>query len=438
MKIRYMLTLFLCLLPSLSKAELTIDVVGAQSDPMPIAFPEMSNNGFLLGMQGDKIKKVVVGDLERSGLFRMVKEESYIQVFSNIDENPNFVDWRAIKVHALIQGSISESGNNYRVNIRLWDIPAGQELFAQTFTTPKSNWRRVGHIIADAIYERLTGEKGYFDSRVVYIAESGPATKRVKRLAIMDQDGENHKYLSSGASMALTPRFSPNSQKITYMSYAGSTPRVYLLDIETGRQELVGHFPGMTFAPVFSPDGNKLLLSYAANGNSEIYEMNLRTKATKQLTKHPAIDTSASYSPDGSKIVFNSDRGGNQQIYIMNADGSNVQRISFGQGRYATPTWSPRGDYIAFTKMSGGQFFIGVMYPDGTGERQLASGYLVEAPVWSPNGRVLMFFRQEQPGRFTRTSSVKLYSIDLTGYNERQVVTPSDASDPAWSPLLGR
>ncbi|MFV0626220.1 MAG: Tol-Pal system beta propeller repeat protein TolB [Alphaproteobacteria bacterium] len=435
MKIKYILTLLLCLIPTISKAELTIDVVGAQSEPMPIAFPSMPKEGFLLGMQGDKIRDVVVADLERSGLFRKVNEDSYIQTFSNINEQPNFVDWRAIKVHALIQGSISETGGSYRVNIRLWDIPAGKELFAQTFTTPKNNWRRVAHIIADAIYERLTGEKGYFDTRIVYVAESGAATKRVKRLAIMDQDGENHKYLTSGSAMALTPRFSPSMQKITYMSYAGSTPKVYLLDIETGRQELVGQFPGMTFAPVFSPDGNKLLLSYANKGRTNIYEMDLRTKRIKQLTNSPAIDTSPSYSPDGSKIVFNSDRGGNQQLYIMDADGSNVRRISFGNGRYATPRWSPRGDYIAFTKMAGGQFFIGVMYPDGSGERQIASGYLVEAPVWSPNGRVLMFFRQEKGGRF-RSSSVKLYTIDVTGYNERQVLTPSDASDPAWSPTL--
>ena len=305
----------------------------------------------------------------------------------------------------------------------------------QSFTTTKDNWRRIAHVISDTIYERLTGEKGYFDTRIVYVSESGPATKRVKRLAIMDQDGENHKFLTNGAAMALTPRFSPNLQKITYMSYAGNIPRVYILDIETGEQEVLGDFPGMTFAPRFSPDSEKVLLSYASNGKSDIYEMDLKNKKKKRLTHSGAIDTSPSYSPDGSKIVFNSDRGGNQQLYVMDADGSNVKRISFGKGRYATPVWSPRGDYIAFTKMLGGEFYIGVMYPDGTGERVLASGYLVEGPTWSPNGRVLIYFRQEK-GRGRTTPPVKLYSIDLTGYNERQIITPADASDPAWSPLL--
>ena len=313
--------------------------------------------------------------------------------------------------------------NTLRVEFRLWDVYAENQLKGQSFTTTKDNWRRVAHVIADAIYERLTGEKGYFDTRIVYVSETGPATKRGKRLAIMDQDGENHKFLTSGAAMALTPRFSPNLQKVTYMSYAGSMPKVYILDIETGRQELLGSFPGMTFAPRFSPDSSKVLLSYANNGRTNIYEMDLKRRTSKQLTSGPAIDTSPSYSPDGSQIVFNSDRGGNQQLYVMNADGSDVHRISFGTGRYATPVWSPRGDYIAFTKMANGQFYIGVMYPDGSGERLLASGYLVEGPTWSPNGRVLMYFRQDK-GNSRSNAPVKLYSIDLTGYNERMIVTP--------------
>ncbi len=419
-----------------ARAELSIDVTGAMREPMPVAFPEMVHDGFWVGRYGDDIRKVVMADLERSGLFKFIDERSYIQEFSSMEEEPAFVDWKAINATALIQSAIKEvDANNLRVEFRLWDVFAENQMKGQSFTTTKDNWRRVAHVMADAIYERLTGEKGYFDTRIVYVSETGPATRRVKRLAIMDQDGENHKFLTSGASMALTPRFSPNLQKITYMSYAGNVPRVYILDIETGKQELLGNFPGMTFAPRFSPDSSKVLLSFASRGKTNIYEMDLKKRISKQLTFGSAIDTSPSYSPDGSQIVFNSDRGGNQQLYVMNADGSDIRRISFGSGRYATPVWSPRGDYIAFTKMAGGQFYIGVMYPDGSGERLLASGYLVEGPTWSPNGRVLMYFRQEKGGR-RATAPVKLYSIDLTGYNERQIITPADGSDPAWSPLL--
>lgn len=435
MKLRYMLTLLLCLIPNLSRAELQIDVVGAMSNPMPIAFPDMTNNGFMAGRQGARIKEIIISDLESSGLFRLLPEKSYIQKFKNINEQPKFVDWNAIKSHALVQSYIEEDENSIRVDIRLWDVPSGKELLAQSFNTKKDSWRRLSHMIADKIYERLTGEKGYFNTRIAYISESGPATKRVKRLAVMDYDGENHEFLTYGNTMSLTPQFSPTAMELTYLSFAGTQPKVYLLNLNTGKQELLGHFPGMTFAPTWSPDGKKVLLSYAHDGKSNIYEMNLVTKTTKQLTYGTAIDTSASYSPDGQRIVFNSDRGGNQQLYIMNSDGSDVKRISFGTGRYATPRWSPRGDYIAFTKMSGGQFYIGVMYPDGKGERLLASGYLVEAPVWSPNGRVLMYFRQEKPG-IMKNSNVNLYSIDLTGHNERRIVTPADGSDPAWSPLL--
>lgn len=436
MKLKYILALVMCLVVTPAKAELQIDVNGAMRDPLPLAFPEMIHEGFWVGQYAGKIRSVVIADLERSGLFRIIPENSYIQELTSVDEQPNFVDWKAINAHALVQSAVKEvNPNTLRVEFRLWDVYAENQLKGQSFTTTKDNWRRVAHVIADAIYERLTGEKGYFDTRIVYVSETGPATKRVKRLAIMDQDGENHKFLTSGAAMALTPRFSPNLQKVTYMSYAGSMPKVYILDIETGRQELLGSFPGMTFAPRFSPDSSKVLLSYANNGRTNIYEMDLKRRTSKQLTSGPAIDTSPSYSPDGSQIVFNSDRGGNQQLYVMNTDGSDVHRISFGTGRYATPVWSPRGDYIAFTKMANGQFYIGVMYPDGSGERLLASGYLVEGPTWSPNGRVLMYFRQDK-GNSRSNAPVKLYSIDLTGYNERMIVTPAEASDPAWSPLL--
>ena len=431
---------FLCLILTIitftAKAELTIDVNGAMRDPMPLAIAEMVSFTPSATSYGEKIREVVIADLERSGLFRVISEKSYIQKFKSIDEMPTFTDWQAINALGLVQSAITEtSPTTLKIEFRLWDVFSEEQLKGQSFSTEKDNWRRVAHVIADAIYEQLTGEKGYFDTRVVYISESGPATRRVKRLAIMDQDGENHKFLTSGASMALTPRFSPNLQKVTYLSYAGETPKVYILDIETGKQKLVGHFKGMTFAPVFSPDSTKLLLSYAQNGVTNIYEMDMNSGSTKQLTNSSAIDTSPSYSPDGKKIVFNSDRGGNQQLYVMNSDGSDVKRISFGQGRYATPVWSPRGDYIAFTKLANGQFYIGVMYPDGSGERLITSGYLVEAPVWAPNGRVLMYFRQEAPSGKT-TAPVKLYTIDLTGYNERMIITPADASDPAWSPLL--
>lgn len=436
MKLKYVLALVMCLIVTPARAELQIDVTGAMRDPLPLAFPEMIHEGFWVGQYAGKIRDVVIADLERSGLFRIIPENSYIQELTSIDEQPNFVDWKAIQAHALVQSAIKEvDPNTLRVEFRLWDVYAENQLKGQSFTTTKDNWRRVAHVIADAIYERLTGEKGYFDTRIVYVSETGPATKRIKRLAIMDQDGENHKFLTSGAAMALTPRFSPNLQKVTYMSYAGAMPKVYILDIETGKQELLGSFPGMTFAPRFSPDSSKVLLSYANNGRTNIYEMDLKKRTSKRLTSGSAIDTSPSYSPDGSQIVFNSDRGGNQQLYVMNADGSDVHRISFGTGRYATPVWSPRGDYIAFTKMANGQFYIGVMYPDGSGERLLASGYLVEGPTWSPNGRVLMYFRQDK-GTSRRNAPVKLYSIDLTGYNERMIVTPAEASDPAWSPLL--
>jgi TolB protein len=310
-------------------------------------------------------------------------------------------------------------------------VYSSRQLGSQRFTVAADDWRRLGHLVADLVYEKLTGEKPYFDTQVVFVDETGPKDKRNKRLAIMDQDGANIRLLSQGKELVLTPRFSPTQHEITFMQYTGDQPRVFLLNIETGQRELVGNFPNMTFAPRFSPDGQRIVMSISEGGNSAIVEMDLRSKQMRRLTQGSAIDTAPCYSPDGRRIVFESDRDGSQQLYVMGTDGSQQRRISFGEGRYSTPVWSPRGDLIAFTKQMGGQFLIGVMRPDGSGERILTEGYHNEGPTWAPNGRVIMFFRESQGAG----GGPRLFSIDLTGYNERQVQTPAFASDPAWSPL---
>jgi TolB protein len=386
---------------------------------------------------GTNISRVVAADLERSGLFAPIDKRAFIQTPESLQAQPRFGDWRVINAQALVSGNAArQPDGRLKVEFRLWDVLAEQQMAGLAYFSTPENWRRVAHIIADAIYKRMTGEDGYFDSRIVYVAETGPMDRRIKRLAIMDQDGENHRFLTDGQTLVLTPRFSPGTQEITYLSYFNDRPRVYLFNIDTGQQEVLGDFPGMTFAPRFSPDGNQVIMSLAQNGNSDIYSMDLRTRRVSRLTDHPSIDTSPSFSPDGSRITFNSDRGGTQQIYVMNADGSGVERISYGKGRYATPVWSPRGDLIAFTRMAQGEFYIGVMKPDGSGERLLTKGFLVEGPTWAPNGRVLSYFRQTPGNSNGQGATSRLYTIDLTGYNEREVVTPLDASDPAWSPLI--
>lgn len=414
-------------------AALQIDITQGNIDPLPIAVVDFLGPGSQERQIGVDVAKVIGADLERSGLFRPLPSASYIERIQDVNVQPRFGDWRVISAQALVTGqTIVEPDGRLKVEFRLWDIYAEQQITGLQFYTTPENWRRVAHIIADAIYERLTGEKGYFDTRIVHVSESGPKGQRVKRLAIMDQDGFNPRMLTNGADLVLTPRFSPSNQEITYLSYFGNRPRVYLLDIETGQQEVVGDFPGMTFAPRFSPDGQKIIMSLQRGGNADIYEMDLRSRQTRRVTNTAAIDTAPSYSPDGRYITFESDRGGSQQIYVMNADGSGAQRISFGTGRYATPVWSPRGDLIAFTKMIKGRFVIGIMKPDGTGERVLTEGYHNEGPTWSPNGRVLMFFRETRG----ENGGPSLWSVDLTGYNERPVYTPAFASDPAWSPRL--
>ena len=439
--------IFICLFFNYSFAYslIEVDITRGNLDPLPIAVSPLhvdskSDNYKDVKVKelGIKISTVIEENFKSTGLFNPLNKEAFVQKPDIAHLKPRFEDWRLITAQALMTGKLLIKDGKLKVEFRLWDLAASQEMVALAFTTTPSNWRRVAHIISDKIYERLTGETGYFDTRIIYVSETGPKTQRVKKLAIMDQDGANTKYLTLGNELVLTPRFNPTNQLVTYLSYFRNLPRVYLLDIETGVQEVVGNFPGMTFAPRFSPDGKKIIMSFAKDGNSDIYTMDIETRLVEKITEDSSIDTSPSFSPDGKYICFNSDRSGLQQIYTMKSDGSGVKRISFGNGIYGTPVWSPRGDLIAFTKMRAGKFYIGVMRSDGTGERLLTENYYQEAPSWSPNGRLLVFYRETKSGKDGSGFTAKLWSIDITGYNERELNTETDASDPSWSSLLSK
>ncbi|MGE0595813.1 MAG: Tol-Pal system beta propeller repeat protein TolB [Hyphomonadaceae bacterium] len=423
--------IFALALAAPASAQLRVDIEEGHLNPMPIAIPDFLAADPNTAAVGRDVAGVIRANLERSALFRSIAPQAFIERIQALDVPPRFPDWRIVDAQALVVGQVSQlPDGRVRIEFRLWDVLGETSLTGFQYATTPDNWRRIAHRISDQIYEQLTGERGYFDTRIVFVSESGPRTRRVKRLMIMDQDGANPFFLTGPDSQVLTPRFSPSTQMITYMSFETGAPRVFLYNLETNRREVLGDFPGMTFAPRFTPDGSGVALTLDMNGNSEIFTMNLRSRQRSRLTNHPAIDTSPSYSPDGAQIVFNSDRGGSPQLYVMGADGSGLRRISFGEGRYSTPVWSPRGDLIAFTRQSGGRFAIGVMRPDGSGERILTESYLDEAPTWSPNGRVIMFFREG------RGEGPRLWSVDLTGRNLRPVPTQTEASDPAWSPLL--
>jgi TolB protein len=421
---------------ALAQAPKRIVVPEGDFAPLPIAIPNFVAGTPADGEVGVGVSQVITNNLKRSGLFAPIDPAAFIERISDIDKAPQFQNWKAIKAQALVTGRVTrQPDGRLKAEFRLWDVETAQQAAGQQYVTSPEYWRRISHIISDQIYERMTGEKGYFDSRIVFVDESGAAERRVKRLALMDQDGANVRYLTRGAELVLTPRFSPSTQEITYMEFGQGDPKVYLFNIETGQREIVGNFPGMSFSPRFSPDGQRIIMSLQQGGNSNLFVMDLRSKTTTRLTDTPAIDTSPSYSPDGSQICFESDRGGKPQIYVMPATGGPAQRISFSKddtnGSYSTPVWSPRGDYIAFTKQGGGQFSIGVMKTDGSGERILTSGFHNEGPTFAPNGRVLMFFRD--PGG---NSGPSLFTVDISGRNELRVPTPGFASDPAWSPLL--
>ena len=416
---------------------LVVDVEGGISAPTPIAIPVMPTAAVVntpagsTDALGRQLSEIIANDLRGSGLFTPLSPSQLRPVSFAEVQAPSFDYWRSTQAQALVQGYIrANADGTLTVGCYLFDVSAQRELVKQGFVVPPADWRRAAHKCADVVYSRLTGEGPYFDSRIVYVSETGPKAKRIKRLAIMDQDGANHRFLTNGQAIVLTPRFAPNQQSIVYMSYAGRIPSSYVYDIGSGKQRLVAQNVATTFAPRFSPDGRWILFSMATNGNTDIYRVSSQGGSPQRLTTSPGIDTGGSYSPDGSRIVFESDRSGGQQVYVMNADGSNQQRISFGGGRYATPVWSPRGDLIAFTKLAG-SFRIGIMSPSGGGEKLLTNDWSDEGPSWSPNGRAITFYRSGRGAGGTAT----LWVVDLTGVNERRVPTPLSGSDPAWGPL---
>lgn len=418
---------YLALCP-MAHGALDIKITKGTLAPIPIAIPTLEGDSSFEKKMAQQIREIILQDLKSCGLFHFIPESAYIQKIETLQQAPHYSEWRLIKADNLVSGKVIDAPDGQiRVEFRVFDTIREIQIEGKAYVGREEDWRRVAHKVADAIYSRLIGDDGYFDTQIVYVSREQKGVKRTERLAIMDQDGANHRFLTDGKNLVMSPRFSPDLKRIAFLDYAHNKPRVYLFNRETKRTTLVGNFAGMTFAPRFSPDGERLAMSFSHEGNTSLFEMNLKTLKIKRLTFDPVIDTSPSYSPDGSEIVFESDRSGQNQLYVMSAGGGSAKRISFGSGSYRTPVWSPRGDLITFTKIWQGKFYIGLMRTDGSGERLITSGYLVEGPSWSPNGRVILYTRDDRRG------APHLYAIDVTGYNERLLPTPTNAIQGTWS-----
>ncbi|VWX46896.1 Tol-Pal system beta propeller repeat protein TolB [Novosphingobium sp. 9U] len=392
--------------------------------------PTQTNAGSTAQL-GQAISQVIASDLKNNGLFKPTGPAGLPQPTLPQVQMPDYPSWSGRGADMLVQGYVKAGADGQlTVGCYLYDISLTRQLIKGGWQFAASDWRRAAHKCSDLIYSRLSGESPFFDSKIAYIAETGPKGHRMKRLAIMDSDGANHRYLTSGQAMALTPRYSPDYSKILYLSYLNGQPSIYSYDLATDRQTLIARTGNPTLAPRWSPDGKWVLYSMAKGGTTDIYRISSAGGGTPQkLTNGPGINIGGSYSPDGSKIVYESDQSGSQQVYVMNADGSGQRRISFFGGRAATPEWSPRGDQIAFTHIAG-DLRVAVMNPNGGGMRHLTNSWQDEAPTWSPNGRIIQFFRTAKG-----TGQASIWQVDLTGRNERRLPTPVGASDPAWGPI---
>jgi len=437
MRLLALILAFLAAFPALAQTRegpLRIEINRGVIEPLPFAIAPFVAENAGAGQWAEQITRVVAADLSGTGLFREIDRGAFISNVSDFNAAVRYADWKAINAEALVTGAVRVDGNRVTVKFRLYDVfadaPLGDGL---QFAGDTSGWRRMAHKVADEVYSRITGEGGYFDSRVVYVSEAGPKDARLKRLAIMDYDGANNQFLTDASAIVLAPRISPTGDRVLYTSYETGFPQIFELNVgSSARRPLGVQGDTMTFAPRYGPDGRTVVYSLTDGGNTDIYRLDTATGARQRLTSAPSIETAPSFSPDGSQIVFESDRSGSQQLYIMPATGGEARRISFGQGRYGTPVWSPRGDLIAFTKQNQGRFHIGVMRTDGSDERLLTASFLDEGPTWSPNGRVIMFTR-ETAGEGGQPA---LFSVDISGRNLRRVPVAGAASDPAWSPLL--
>ena len=420
-----------------ANAELHVDVVAGGVDPISIAVQKFETSGGVSSADAKMLREVVENDLKRTGLFHIINHDAFPE-FVKMNEMPNFTSWAAIKTKALVQASLKTEGKDkYKLEFYLWEVNGKEQIEAQSLIASKKSARRLAHIMADAIYERLTGEEGYFDTQIVFIAETGSVSNRTKRMAIMDQDGYGMRYLSDKNTFVMSPHFSPNMSTVVFLSYRNDDPMVWVLDLDTGDQTKLGNFGGMSFAPRFSPDGSRVALSLVKNGVTNIYEYDIATKGLQQLTFGKHIDTSPSYSPDGRYMAFNSDSSGSQQIHVLDLQTGKQQRITFGAGRYATPAWSPDGQFIAFTKMADDTFYIGIMNPEGRHEKILAGGWYMEAPSWAPGSRRIVYYETEQTADGEERIS-HIRSVDITGQNIYDIDLKDglNGTEPTWSPKL--
>ena len=421
-----------------ARAELKVDIIAGAVDPISIAIQKFETGKGVSSSDATMIRDVVENDLRRTGLFRIVSHDAFPE-YVKMGEMPDFKSWTAIHAQVLVQASLTlDEEKRYKLEFYVWDVNGTEQIEAQSLVASKKSARRLAHIMADAIYERLTGEVGYFDTQIVFIAESGPVGDRVKRMAIMDQDGYGFRYLSDAKTFVMSPHFSPNMQTVVFLSYRDDDPMIWTLDLDTGAQRKLGQFGGMNFSPRFSPDGTRVALSLVKNGLTHIYEYNLEDKTLRQLTFGNSLDTSPSYSPDGKKMAFNSDRTGRQQIHVLDLETGKEERITFGNGRYATPAWSPDGQFIAFTKIADDTFYIGVMSPNGRNEKILAGGWYMEAPSWAPNSRRVVYYETEKLGPAETERQSHIRSIDIMGQNLYDIEIPDGISgvEPTWSPRL--
>jgi TolB protein len=341
---------------------------------------------------------------------------------------PSFSKWRSAGAKVLVTGFVqSRPDGRLTFGCYVYDVDKGREIDRKGFVVAPDDWRRAAHKCSGLAYTAVTGAPGIFDARIAYVAESGTGDGRVRRLAIMDSDGFNHHYLTTGDTMVLTPRLSPKAARLAYVSYAGGRPNVRILDVASGEQRSPVPGDPMSFAPRFSPDGQRIVFSMMLGPNSDLYMIGANGGLPQRLTTSPGIDTDASFSPDGSKIAFESDRSGSQQLYVMNADGSNQRRLTFGSGWYASPEWSPDGEWIAFTRRGSDGRHIGVIKPDGSGEKILTTGPADEGPSWAASGRDLVFQRTDAIGRDS------IFRISIDGGEPHKIEIPQDGTDPDWS-----
>lgn len=381
-----------------------------------------------------EIRDTVCKNLSDSGIFSIVAENNFIEQNKGSEFIPFFEAWKKINATILVNGSLTKNRkNNYTIVISIWDNILAKKILHRKITFSEKSIQKTSHIISDHIYQEIIGEKGYFDSKILYVAEKVIENKIFTRIAMMNQDGKEHKYLTNGKFISISPKISPDKENIAYVDFRAGISKIFLRNLYSGQENLLTNMKGSIFSPRFSRNGKKILFSLAKKGATNIFKFDINTKKISVLTRNIYINTSPQFSPDDKKIIFTSNRLGTAKIYTMNEEGKNVVKITEKPGSHLEPKWSPDGKYISYINLRRKLgYYINIINTKTGEETTVVKSDVIHGYCWCPNSKYILFSEAIGNKEEEKKTIYKLQKINIFNKHKTTINTPYSASDPIW------